>query len=71
MFHYIAGEGPVKVVELAFLTIVDALRVILAYPLAPTVQNQLSILGYFLIREFRIADEEDVDGEAHVCQCLR
>ena len=64
MFHYIGGEGPVEVAKLALLPIVDAVGVILAYPLTPAVQDQPAALAYFLPGEFRIADEEDMDREA-------
>jgi hypothetical protein len=71
MFHHIVREGLVEIIKLAFFTIVDAMGMILAYPLAPTVQNQFAILAHFLAGEFGIADEEDMDGEAHVYQGLR
>jgi hypothetical protein len=67
MFHHVVRQGPVEVVELVLFTIVNALGVILAYPLTPAVQDQPAILRYFLAGEFRIADEKDMDGEPHVC----
>ena len=70
MFYYIGRERLVEVAELALLAIVDSVGVILAYPLTPAMQHQPAALAYFLPGELGIANEEDMDREAHVCQCL-
>ncbi len=62
-------DGVVVVAELVLFTIINAVGMVLADPLAPTVQNELAVLSLFFARAIGVPNEEHVGGEALARQC--
>ncbi|MER3405319.1 MAG: hypothetical protein C4289_09315 [Chloroflexota bacterium] len=64
-------EGVVEIVQLGVLASVNALRVVLADPLAPAVQHQPPVQTLLSPWQMRVSDKDQVRGEALGRQGLR
>jgi hypothetical protein len=71
IFKKIKGDGTGIILELFILRLVNASRMISAYPLAPAVKDKFAIQGDFLSGKVWIADEEEMSGKTCFCQGLR
>src|SRR5512136_889071 len=69
MVLQVERDGVVIVAKLVLFAIIDAIGMVLADPLTPTVQDQLPAFSLLVAGPIWIADEEHVGGETLASQC--